>query len=124
MRKISRTTLRNKADRLWAEVVKLRAGNKCEYCGKTAGLNSHHIFSRSNASVRHDLDNGISLCIAHHTFSSTFSAHKAPAEFMAWIEEQRGAEWLLELRKKAKSVSKPNYELIVVGLQEIKKQYA
>lgn len=124
MRKLSRTALRNKCDKLWAEVIKLRAGNKCEYCSLTSGLNSHHIFSRSNGSVRHDLNNGICLCASHHVFNSKFSAHKAPAEFMAWIEEQRGREWLMELRKKAQMVAKPNYELIKVGLEEIKKQYA
>lgn len=122
-KKCSRSALRNKCDRLWAEIIKLRAGNRCEYCPRTNNLNSHHIFSRSNNSVRHDLNNGVCLCVAHHTFSSQFSAHKAPAEFMAWIEETRGSEWLMELRKKAKSVCKPNYELIAVGLQEIKKQY-
>ena len=43
-----------KLDDAWSELVKLEAGYKCEYCGKNTTLNSHHIFSRSNRSVRWD----------------------------------------------------------------------
>ena len=36
-----------KLDNAWSELVKLRSGMKCEYCGKTTHWNSHHIYSRS-----------------------------------------------------------------------------
>lgn len=90
-------------DTLWSEIIKLRAGNKCEYCGKTTYLNSHHIFSRSNMSVRWDLENGVCLCAGHHMLSN-FSAHKSPLEFAEWLRETRGEEWYTKLRKLAKSV--------------------
>lgn len=96
----------------WAIKVKEQANFKCEYCGKIDTLNSHHIFSRSNHSVRWDLDNGVCLCVAHHTFSKGFSAHKTPVEFVEWIKEVRGEEWYDNLRRKARSVYKtktPNY---------------
>lgn len=91
----------------WAKLVKEQAGHKCEYCGKTETLNSHHIFSRSNRSVRWDVDNGVCLCVAHHTFSSAFSAHKSPIEFIIWLQEKRGQEWYDNLRIKARSIYKP-----------------
>jgi len=91
----------------WAKLVKEQAGYKCEYCGKTETLNSHHIFSRSNRSVRWDVDNGVCLCVAHHTFSSAFSAHKSPIEFIIWLQEKRGQEWYDNLRIKARSIYKP-----------------
>ena len=69
-----------KLDDAWAKLVKLKAGNKCEYCGKTDRLNSHHVYSRSNRSVRWDIDNGYSLCVGHHVFGN-FSAHKSPLDF-------------------------------------------
>ena len=62
-----------KLDIAWSKLVKLRAGMKCEYCSKTSYLNSHHIYSRSKKSTRWNPDNGICLCVGHHTFSSTFS---------------------------------------------------
>ena len=94
-----------KLDLLWSEIVKLRAGNKCEYCGRRTRLNSHHIFSRSNRCVRWDVENGICLCVSHHVFGN-MSAHKAPLEFAEWLKEVRGKKWYNRLRKKASQICK------------------
>lgn len=92
-------------DTLWAKVVKHRAKNRCEYCGKITTLNSHHIFSRSNMATRWDVDNGVCLCVSHHVFG-TMSAHKAPIEFVEWLKEKRGELWYEQLRLKAKAIAK------------------
>lgn len=105
--KNSPKAITKREDAKWAIKVKEQAGFKCEYCGKTETLNSHHIFSRSNRSVRWDVDNGVCLCVAHHTFSSAFSAHKSPIEFIIWLQEKRGQEWYDNLRRKARSIYKP-----------------
>ena len=112
-RKPSRKTMRNKCDKLWADLIKLIAYNQCEKCGaKHPTLNAHHIFSRSNFSVRWSYDNGVALCPAHHTLANN-SAHKAPAEFTELLKEWRGEEWYDRLRRLAKSVApKPDYEFI------------
>jgi hypothetical protein len=91
-----------KLDIAWSRLVKLRAGGKCEYknCNKTKPLNSHHIFSRSNRSVRWDVDNGICLCVGHHTFGLD-SAHKNPTGFTMWLIETKGQEFVDELMQKA-----------------------
>lgn len=92
-------------DLLWGELVKIRAGLKCEYCGKTNSLNSHHIFSRSNMSLRWDVNNGICLCASHHVLG-LFSAHKSPLEFAEWLREKRGEEWYQILKEKSKIITK------------------
>ena len=92
-------------DKLWADCVKLLAGVKCEYCGKDTSLNSHHIFSRSNMSLRWDLGNGICLCASHHVLG-LFSAHKSPLEFAEWIKEKRGIGWYDRLRQESKVLTK------------------
>ena len=102
--KTKRRKLIDKLDKLWSDEIKSKG--KCEYCGKTTYLNPHHIFSRSNYSVRWDLENGVCLCSGHHTLSSQFSAHKCPMEFAEWIKEKRGIEWFNRLRTKANSVVK------------------
>ena len=91
-------------DALWAEIVKLKAGGICEIegCEKISYLNSHHVYSRSNRRIRWDFDNGICLCSGHHTLSSSFSAHKTPMEFTAWIINYRGKEWEERLKIKAR----------------------
>ena len=111
-KKKTRTSKKRKLDRLWSTLVKERANHKCEYCGKTTHLNSHHIFSRNNHSVRWDLENGVCLCPSHHVLGN-FSAHKAPIEFSEWLKETRGEEWFNNLRVKAKTVS-PNIDLDIV----------
>lgn len=109
-----------KLDEAWSKAVKIKAGMKCEYCGKTTTLNSHHVYSRSNRSVRWDLTNGYCLCVAHHTFSN-FSAHKAPLEFAEWMKEDRGEEWYDALRLKANQTmkwSKHEKELLLEALNQ------
>lgn len=90
-----------KLDEAWSLLVKLRAGMKCEYCGKETTLNSHHIYSRSKRSTRWDIDNGICLCVSHHTFNSGFSAHKTPLEFIDWLKEYKGEQFIIKLKHKA-----------------------
>ena len=104
-----------KLDTAWSELVKLEAGHKCEVCGKESylndkgrlvGLQSHHIFSRSNYSTRWDETNGVCLCPSHHVLNSKFSAHKTPTEFTFWLEEEYGREYLEDLSRKAHSTRK------------------
>jgi hypothetical protein len=111
-----------KLDIAWSKLVKLRAGNKCEYCMRQTNLNSHHIFSRSKKSTRWDVLNGVCLCVGHHTFSSKFSAHKTPTEFHIWLEETKGSDFIQRLRLKANSIAKwTDFEKEVI-LQELEEQ--
>lgn len=93
-----------KEDKQWREKIYENAGWRCEYCGRPDTLNAHHIFSRSRKSVRWDLDNGVCLCVSHHIFSSKFSAHKTPTEFVEWIKKYRGEDWYNRLRRKANTL--------------------
>jgi len=111
-----------KLDDAWSELVKLRAGNKCEYCGKKSPLNSHHIFSRSKKSTRWLPENGICLCVGHHTFSSTFSAHKTPTEFTYWLERYKGKNFIDTLTIKANSISKLHQFEKDILLKELQKE--
>lgn len=83
----------------WSNDIKERAGWKCEYCGNSSGLNSHHIFSRRFKNIRYNLDAGICLCAKHHLFDSRMSAHKAPRAFFRWLEEYKGKDFVDVLEK-------------------------
>jgi len=93
-------------DEAWSELVKLRADYKCEYCGIERTLNSHHIYSRANKSVRWLPDNGICLCASHHALNSRFSAHLTPVEFTEWLYQVKGENFMLMLKIKANSIGK------------------
>lgn len=117
-RKVAKKPSVHSMDLLWARKIRERAGGKCEYCGKADGLNSHHIFSRSNRTTRWDPDNGVSLCVAHHVFGN-FSAHKSPIEFLEWLKGVRGEEWYARLRKNAYAVGKVDARAFKERLERI-----
>ena len=116
-----------KLDKIWSLLVKHRAGWKCEYCGsREKRLNSHHIYTRANRSTRWDLENGVCLCVSHHTFSTKFSAHGTPVEFTEWLYQQKGDVFMNELRVKAHAIAKLKpfeKQELLDELTEILKQY-
>ena len=126
-RRTPHKTIDNKLDKLWSLLVKHRAGFKCEYCGtREKVLNSHHIYSRSNRSTRWDLENGVCLCVGHHTFSTKFSAHKTPTEFTEWLYSVKGESWMSDLRVKAHAIAKLKLfekEELLEELETLKKHY-
>jgi hypothetical protein len=114
--------LGDKLDKLWSLCVKLRALGRCEKCGRTENLNSHHVFTRHNYSTRWDLSNGFCLCAKCHKFDR-FSAHNAPTEFGQWAISQRGQDWHDALALKAHDVTKPNRFKILMVLEAVKKGF-
>lgn len=107
-KKISpRKKLINKLDKLFSQIITFQ--NKCEMCGQVSSggrgkaINVHHIFSRSNLSVRWYKPNGIALDAGCHTLNNN-SAHKAPIEFIEWLKEIRGIKWYNDLRKRANEI--------------------
>ena len=52
----------------------------CQKCGTAEGLCAHHVVSRRNARLRHQLKNGITLCVKCHAY-----AHRVPTLFLDWI---------------------------------------
>ena len=117
----TRKGIDKRLDDTWAKLVKLRAGNKCEVCQKTTHLNSHHIYSRAKKSTRWHPKNGVCLCVGCHVFSSRFSAHKTPLEFVDWLIRQKGQDYIDKLTIRANTVSKLHKfekELLLKELQK------
>ena len=111
--------LSKKLDKLWSD--KIKEYGMCEYCHKTKPLNAHHVYSRSIRSVRWDIDNGFCLCVGCHVFSSSFSAHKTPAEFVEWAVEKRGTQWYETVKERKNTVIKftdDDYEEIALKLKQ------
>ena len=112
-------SLSKKLDKAWSD--KIREYGMCEYCHKTKPLNAHHFYSRSIRSVRWDIDNGFCRCGGCHVFSSKFSAHKTPAEFVEWAVEKRGTLWYETVKERKNAVVKftdSDYEEIITILNQ------
>lgn len=66
-------------DRLTSEVVRRRAGNKCERCLKYhpwQDLQAAHFHGRANHRVRYDLDNLAGLCYGCHSYLDSRALEK------------------------------------------------
>jgi hypothetical protein len=88
----------SKYDKLWSQIVRERDG-KCLYCGKTEFLAAHHFKGRACKATRLMLDNGISLCPAHHTFNYEFSAHRTPEAFTRWFKKEYPSRYRKIIKK-------------------------
>lgn len=118
--RIKKYNIRKHCDLLWSELVKLRAGGKCEKCGKTEQLQSHHIVPRTDWNLRFDELNGVCLCFRDHFYW----AHKDMLGFGKWfVEKFPGRGERLELRRRQKGKpGKQDYTLLRIYLEsEIKK---
>lgn len=118
----TKTTLRNKADKLFGQLV--RGRGKCEMggtgmCSSKETLQCAHIYSRKYVNMRWDPRNALCLCASHH-----FWGHHNPLDFAFWVEKNRNSdiEYLMAKRNK---LEKTNYELVVENLEKmlLSKQY-
>lgn len=51
----------------WAQDVKKRDGYKCVICGRTDGLDAHHIIpKKDHPEYEFQVENGVTLCREHH----------------------------------------------------------
>ena len=59
-------------DELWSKAVKIRDGGKCVLCPSGSQLEAHHIVHRrKNWALRHNIQNGITLCHTCHSLADT-----------------------------------------------------
>lgn len=105
MKKITKKELKRiekkeliKKDKMWSSEVIARDGFKCVICGDTR-IQAHHIIPREVKFLRHDLNNGITLCASHHKFSIKISAHRNPYIFYKTLENIRQTQFKRLLKK-------------------------
>ena len=98
-KKVSKTTLRNKLDRLCSQIV--RGRGKCEKCEGRDNLQCCHIFSRTYSNTRWDLENLLCLCAGCH-----FWGHKNPIGFAEFVKCKLGEEKYELLKEKHNQITK------------------
>ncbi len=83
-------------DNLWANAVKLTAGNLCIIDRTANTLNAHHLIGRKNFKFRWDIDNGVCLGAYRHMLDGDMAAHgstSATQEFASWMIAHRLGQW-------------------------------
>lgn len=73
----------------WAKAVKNRDGWMCVICNSQNKASAHHIIPRENRATRHNILNGITLCVLHHKFSLKISPHRNSVAFLKWLADNR-----------------------------------
>jgi len=87
-------------EKLWNEIVKKRASNKCELCGlNNCQLHAHHIEAKQSLYMRTSLDNGICLCAYCHMSIHGQNGISEQKKRMNLLELARGKAFLQKLSK-------------------------
>lgn len=102
-KKVKKTTLRNKADKLFSQRIRMN-GVCVAYslhirCG--GALQCAHIISRANMRLRYDYHNAIPLCMAHHRWF-----HQHPFEFVEFIKTSFPLDYAYVMAHKDEKVKK------------------
>ncbi len=103
----------DKLDVLFSRFIRLRAGGKCEYCGRKAKLQCSHFHGRRKRSVRYDPDNACALCFYCHLYMG-----ENPNIHTEWFGERLGSERFEQLHIRAEMIVKLDKEAIKQDLLE------
>jgi 5-methylcytosine-specific restriction endonuclease McrA len=107
-----KATIRNKSDKIWYQLL---LQDNCEVCGARASR-VHHFFPKGSYShLRHNLNNGISLCMGCH-----FKHHiKSDPTIHQMIIQRRGQDWYDSLLQEAMQRPKT---ITITQLRETQRQ--
>ena len=116
-RRVTRKSLRAKADRLFSIFIRERDGNCCKHCGSTFQVQCAHIISRRYSATRWAEDNAVALCKKHH-----MKWTHDPLGWEEWVDERFGKKRLRSLKVRARQgVAKVDLEAVVESLTEVKR---
>lgn len=119
-RKPTRTSQKNKADRLFSIIVRSR--NHCEAAGwdsvRCGGpLQTAHIVRRMYLSVRWDEDNAFCLCAAHHSYFTY-----RPLAWERFRDDRLGALYVAMRQRAEAANGPPDYTEVLERLMARKEE--
>ena len=100
MKRLTKSYFTHQLDKEISRIV--RTKGYCIKCGKIDNLQTAHIISRSNRTVRWDLKNVLCLCAGDHI---NF-AHKNPLLYAEFIKEYLGDDEYEQLKIRATKIKK------------------
>ena len=119
---------RDKADILFSNYIRQKAGWKCVKCGKlckidgswVAKLEASHYWSRSHEGTRFDEDNVWSLCGSCHKRMGG-RRKEENGEYDLWLKEKLGQERYNQLMVRANTYKKKDRVMSLLIAQELVK---
>jgi len=126
--KTTTKALKKRCDDLWAQAVRLRANNTCQRpncpnCHNRPGekfLQAHHIISRTNYALRHDIRNGVLLCRGSHNYWAHLNDPFIQQELMVFYETITD---MAALRRRRGSQQKTDWQGVFLYLKGVVDEY-
>ena len=108
----------NRCERLWKEIVKLRAGHKSELSGLPADpAHPHHCLGKSTYALRFDIRGGMCITAGEH-----FQAHSTDNfrinEKIREVLKNREGKNIIEILEIQKRRTKINLQIVEMQLKE------
>lgn len=104
---------KKKADQLFSRYIRER-DQRCARCGKTEDLQCSHFVSRRYLATRWDPENACAKCRGCHLFFTV-----RPLEYEGWLLDRLGPAKLGELKAKAMTITKVDYEALMQWLNSL-----
>lgn len=117
-KKPTKTALKKKADTLFSLYIRARDG-MCQRCGSSDRLQCAHGFSRRYLGTRWDEENAWALCAGCHVYW-THRPLEWDETMLLWL----GVDRYAALRKRALTITQPDYDLVIAELTEKLKEAA
>lgn len=107
-----------KCERLWSQIVKLKAGNKSEYSGQDGTLNSHHVLGKGSYALRFDTRGGICLTAGEHNFKAHADDNYNFVTLLRGILRKREGDNIIEILEMQKNKTGARLDIIVLELEQ------
>ena len=128
MKKSKTQSLKLYCDKIWSDIIKIKAGNKSEISGRSDGaLTAHHVHGKGSYALRYDIRNGICLDNAHEHIYGVHNKfnHSITSHFQMRINERmvmREGQEIFEKLDQLRWVHDSDLQLIKIYLtNELKK---
>ena len=114
--RMSHKDLKKHCDKLWAELIKKRAGYKSELSGQKDNLVAHHLLHKPNYRLRYALENGLCITKGEH-FNFHYHPEFAERHYTPRIRAKRGADIFEKLESMKRSLWKVSLVEVRLSLE-------
>lgn len=107
----------DKLDILFSKIVRQKADNHCEYCGKYTPikkLQCSHYHGRRKRSVRWDFDNACAVCFGCHLFLG-----ENPYAHTEFFKKRLGSDRFEQLNIRANTIGSPDKAKLEIEFKEM-----
>lgn len=121
---------RNRADQLFSDHIRKKAGWRCEKCGKLcringiwiASLQASHYWVRNHWNTRYDERNVVALCATCHDRMGEYKRDEN-GEYDLWMKERLGDKGYKQLKLDANTTAHRDPKLWLLYVKQIIKEY-